>query len=287
MTQIVLLTGLAGAGRTTAADILEDIGFYVMENLPAAIIGDVISGMGEQDISEARLGIAVDLRDKNSIDELFTVRRELRESGMMADIVFLDADDDTIIRRFEQTRRPHPYISAGVLTKGIEIERELLSEVLANADIHIDTTVTNPTQLGQQLATLFSGEPTGTTIVVNSFGFKYGVPRDADFVFDVRFLPNPFWEPSLRESTGLESKIQEYVRKFKDYEKYISSVEQMLEVSVSEFADLGKGFVTVAFGCTGGFHRSVTVAHDVSVWLRKLGYKVIVVHRELDESEVE
>lgn len=287
MTRIVFLTGMAGAGRTTAADILEDMGFYVMENLPAGIIGDVVSGMNDQDKDEARLAIAVDLRDQSSIDTLFSVRNELRESGDTVDILFLDADDDTIIRRFEQTRRPHPYLSAGILTKGIETERELLSDVLANADIHIDTTITNPTQLSQQLATLFSGTPKGTTVVVNSFGFKYGVPRDADFVFDVRFLPNPFWESELRELTGLETKIQEYVRQFSEYEKYILSVKQMLEVSISEFTKIGKGFVTVAFGCTGGFHRSVTVAHDVSVWLRKSGYKVIVMHRELDESEIE
>lgn len=287
MTRIVFLTGMAGAGRTTSADILEDMGFYVMENLPAAIISDVISGMNDKDKDEARLAIAVDLRDQSSIDTLFSVRNELRESGDTVDILFLDADDDTIIRRFEQTRRPHPYLSAGILTKGIEIERELLSDVLANADIHIDTTVTNPTQLSQQLVTLFSSKPKGTTIVVSSFGFKFGAPRDADFVFDVRFLPNPFWETELKDSTGLETKIQEYVRQFSEYEKYISSVEQMLEVSISEFAQLGKGFVTVAFGCTGGFHRSVTVAHDISIWLRQAGYKVIVVHRELDESEVE
>lgn len=287
MTQIVLLTGLAGAGRTTASDILEDMGFYVMENLPAAIIGDVVAGMNEKNDAETRLAIAVDLRDQTSIDTLFAVRQQLRDEGRVVDIVFLDADDDTIIRRFEQTRRPHPYISAGVLTKGIELERDLLSDVLANADIHIDTTITNPTQLSQQLSTLFSGEITGTTVVVNSFGYKYGVPRDADFVFDVRFLPNPFWEPELRDSTGLENKIQEYVRKFEKYEEYISSVKSMLEVSISEFSQLGKGFVTIAFGCTGGYHRSVTVAQDVSNWLRQNGYKVIIVHRELDVSENE
>ncbi len=287
MARIVLLTGLAGAGRTTAADILEDMGYYVIENLPAPIIGDVVEQMHNRNDDDGHLAIAVDLRDQSSIDSLLQVRLDLRERGDSVDIVFLDADDDTIIRRFEQTRRPHPYISAGVLTKGIEIERELLGEVLAYADIHIDTTMTNPTQLGQQLAMLFSGEATGTTVVVNSFGFKYGSPRDADFLFDVRFLPNPFWEPELREHSGLERVIRDYVSTFDGYEKYISSLTEILDISIKEFTNLGKGFVTIAFGCTGGVHRSVTVVHDVSTWLRNAGYKVIVVHRELDGDEFE
>ncbi len=287
MTRIVLLTGLAGAGRTTAADILEDMGFYVMENLPAAIINDVVAQMHNNNEENAQLAIAVDLRDQKSIDTLFATRANLRQHGDNVEIVFLDADDDTIIRRFEQTRRPHPYISAGVLTKGIELERELLSDVLANADIHIDTTVTNPTQLGQQLSLLFSGEPAGTTVLVNSFGFKYGAPRDADFVFDVRFLPNPFWEPKLRASSGLEPIIREYVRTFPNYKQYIEALQAMLDVSINEFSQLGKGFVTVAFGCTGGIHRSVTVAHDVSAWLQQSGHRVITVHRELDRNETE
>lgn len=285
MKRIIFLTGLSGAGRTTAADILEDMGFFVIENLPATIVGDVIDQMNSDD--SARVAIAVDLKDHASIEALFKERDLLREREDIVDILFLDADDDTIIRRFEQTRRPHPYISAGILTKGIELERELLSEVLANADIHLDTTTTNPTQLAQQLSLLFSRESLGTTIVVNSFGFKYGVPRDADFVFDVRFLPNPYWEPQLKELTGLEKTIQEYVRTFPLYSEYIESLKKMLAISIEEFARLGKGFVTVAFGCTGGFHRSVSVAQEIANWLRQQDHRVIIVHREIDASDAE
>lgn len=285
MTRIILLTGLAGAGKTTTADILEDMGFNVIENLPTSIVADVVDQMRDSDT--VSVAIAVDLRDEESIESLFQLRHDLREQGDNVDILFLDADDDTLIRRYEQTRRPHPHISSGVLTKGIEYEREMLSEVLANADVHIDTSKTNPTQLGQQLATLFGGKATGTTVVVNSFGFKYGMPRDADFVFDVRFLPNPFWEPTLKEKTGLESGIQDYVKRFDLYDEYIASVKKTLDISLREFSALGKGFVTVAFGCTGGFHRSVTVANDIATWLRNEGHRVIVVHRELDASELE
>jgi len=283
MNRIVLITGLAGAGRTTSADAMEDMGFYVMENLPSVMIKDVVDGIKESREDEISLAIAVDLRDQRSIEKLFETRAELREQGYSVHIVFLDADEDTIVRRFEQTRRPHPYMSTGALTKAIEKERELLSDVLAESDVHIDTTVTNPTQLGQQLATLFKDENSGTTIVVNSFGFKYGAPRDADFVFDVRFLPNPFWETKLKDMTGRESQVQEYVRGFDKYQEYISSIKNILDISIIEFSNLGKGFVSVSFGCTGGYHRSVTVAQDVADWLEASGRKVILVHRELED----
>ncbi|MFN8015008.1 MAG: RNase adapter RapZ [Acidimicrobiia bacterium] len=285
MKKIVLLTGLAGAGRTTAADVLEDMGFYVIENLPSSIIKDVVNGMNDKE--GVRLAIAVDIRDQDSIKHVLQARESLEENGDDVDIVFLDADDDTIIRRFEQTRRPHPFISAGVLTKGIAIERELLGDLLANCDVHIDTTYTNPTQLAQKLSTLFSLEDKGTTVVVSSFGFKHGLPRDADFIFDVRFLPNPFWEPELKDMSGLEKKIQDYVKSYEKYDEYISALKTMLDVSINEFQNLSKGFVTIAFGCTGGFHRSVTIADEIGNWLRSTGHKTIVIHRELDLSEQE
>ncbi len=286
MTRILLLTGLAGAGRTTAADILEDMGYFVMENLPAAIVSDVVNQIHESEQIESKIAVAVDIRDEASIRTLFQVRDDLREKGNAVDVVFFDADDDTIVRRFEQTRRPHPYISAGVLTKSIEIERELLSEVLSNSDIHIDTTTTNPTQLSQNLTALFSESSVGTTIVLHSFGFKHGTPRDADYVFDVRFLPNPFWDDELSSMSGLETKVQDYVRSFDQYEQYFKSLTDTLTLSVEEFSKLGKGFVSIAIGCTGGVHRSVTVAIDVASHFRKLGFKVIIVHRELDGYEL-
>jgi UPF0042 nucleotide-binding protein len=283
--RIVLITGLAGAGRTTASDAMEDMGFYVMENLPSLMIKSIVDGIKEAREDEISLAIAVDLRDSKSISTLFETRTLLREEGYSVHIVFLDADEDTIVRRFEQTRRPHPYISSGALTKAIETERQLLSDVLAESDVHIDTTVTNPTQLGQQLGTLFSEGNSGTTIVVNSFGFKYGAPRDADFIFDVRFLPNPFWEPELKEATGLEPQIQEYVRKFENYDSYLESIKNILSISIDEFSKLGKGFVTIAFGCTGGYHRSVTVAQDIANWFGEGEQKVILVHRELENKK--
>lgn len=283
MSHVLLLTGLAGAGRTTASDILEDMGYYVIENLPAGIVIDVVNQMSTSQSQLNRIAITIDIRDIDSIQALIDSRSSLRSKGHSVDLVHLDADDDTIIKRFEQTRRPHPYISAGVLTKGIAIERELLADILVNADVHIDTTTTNPTELAARFNELFGQDSAGMTIVITSFGFKHGIVRDADFIFDVRFLPNPYWDDELREFSGTDERVQAYVRKYELYNDYLESLKSTLSISLNEFEKLGKSFVTIAFGCTGGFHRSVTVAHDVVEWLKGQGKNVVSINREIDE----
>lgn len=283
MSHVLLLTGLAGAGRTTASDILEDMGYYVIENLPAGIVIDVVNQMSTSQSQLNRIAITIDIRDIDSIQALIDSRSSLRSKGHNVDLVHLDADDDTIIKRFEQTRRPHPYISAGVLTKGIAIERELLADILVNADVHIDTTTTNPTELAARFNELFGQDSAGMTIVVTSFGFKHGIVRDADFIFDVRFLPNPYWDDELREFSGTDERVQAYVRKYELYNDYLESLKSTLSISLNEFEKLGKSFVAIAFGCTGGFHRSVTVAHDIVEWLKGEGKNVVSINREIDE----
>lgn len=283
MSHVLLLTGLAGAGRTTASDILEDMGYYVIENLPAGIVIDVVNQMSTSQSQLNRIAITIDIRDIDSIQALIDSRSSLRSKGHSVDLVHLDADDDTIIKRFEQTRRPHPYISAGVLTKGIAIERELLADILVNADVHIDTTTTNPTELAARFNELFGQDSAGMTIVITSFGFKHGIVRDADFIFDVRFLPNPYWDDELREFSGTDERVQAYVRKYELYNDYLESLKSTLSISLNEFEKLGKSFVAIAFGCTGGFHRSVTVAHDVVEWLKGQGKNVVSINREIDE----
>lgn len=283
MSHVLLLTGLAGAGRTTASDILEDMGYYVIENLPAGIVIDVVNQMSTSQSQLNRIAITIDIRDIDSIQALIDSRSSLRSKGHSVDLVHLDADDDTIIKRFEQTRRPHPYISAGVLTKGIAIERELLADILVNADVHIDTTTTNPTELAARFNELFGQDSAGMTIVITSFGFKHGIVRDADFIFDVRFLPNPYWDDELREFSGTDERVQAYVRKYELYNDYLESLKSTLSISLNEFEKLGKSFVAIAFGCTGGFHRSVTVAHDIVEWLKGEGKNVVSINREIDE----
>ena len=287
MANIILLSGLAGAGITTAADVFEDLGYKVMENLPISIVNDVIDQVDQTDGANSRIVVSADLKTEQDIKSLFNLRFILRtkfaEKTDSVDVLFIDADDETIIRRFDQTRRPHPYISAGVLTKGIAKEREVLNAVLEDCDIHIDTTSTNPTQLAAKLQTYFGEKTNSTTIIINSFGFKYGAPRDSNFVFDVRFLPNPYWENSLREFNGLDEKIQEYVCDFKNFDKYISSTYESLKISVDEFVRLQKGYVSISFGCTGGQHRSVTIAELIRKMFSKDGYSVVTIHREIAE----
>lgn len=288
MANIILLSGLAGAGITTAADVFEDLGYKVMENLPISIVKDVIDQVDQTDTANSRIVVTADLKTEDDIKSLFNLRFILRskfaEESDSVDVLFIDADDETIVRRFDQTRRPHPYISAGVLTKGIAKEREFLNAVLEDCDIHIDTTSTNPTQLGAKLQTYFGEKTNITTIIINSFGFKFSTPRDSNFVFDVRFLPNPYWEASLREFNGLDEKIQEYVCDFRDFDDYINSTYRSLKISVDEFVRLQKGYVSISFGCTGGQHRSVTIAELIQKMFTKDGYKVVTIHRELDQS---
>lgn len=288
MANIILLSGLAGAGITTAADVFEDLGYKVMENLPISIVNDVINQLDQTDGANSRVVVSADLKTEQDIESLFNLRFILRtkfaEKLDSVDVLFLDADDETIIRRFDQTRRPHPYISAGVLTKGIAKERDFLNAVLEDCDVHIDTTSTNPTQLATKLQTYFGEKTNSTTIVINSFGFKFGAPRDSNFVFDVRFLPNPYWEASLREFNGLDEKIQEYVCDFNDYDKYIAATYESLKISVDEFVRLQKGYVSISFGCTGGQHRSVTIAEVIRKMFASDGYSVVTIHRELDQA---
>ena len=288
MSNIILLSGLSGAGITTAADVFEDLGYRVMEHLPISIVKDVIEQLDQTNESNNRIVISTELRTDQDISELFNLRDSLRNKFEFetdsADVLFIDAADETIIRRFDQTRRPHPYISAGVLTKGIEQEREFLNAVLEGCDVHIDTTSTNPTQLAAKLQLYFGEKTNKTTIIINSFGFKFGAPRDSNFVFDVRFLPNPHWEPSLKEFNGWNEMIQEYVCDFKDFDKYLNTTYESLKIAIDEFIVLQKGYVSIYFGCTGGKHRSVTIAELLTKLFSKEGYRVITIHRELDEN---
>jgi UPF0042 nucleotide-binding protein len=286
MANIILLSGLSGAGITTAADVFEDLGYKVMEHLPISIVKDVIDQVEQIDDANSKIVVSADLKTDQDIDLLFTLRSQLREKfnsqSDSVDVLFIYADDETIIRRFDQTRRPHPYISGGVLTKGIVKEREFLNAVLEDCDVQIDTTSTNPTQLAAKLQIYFGEKINTTKIIITSFGFKYGAPRDSNFVYDVRFLPNPYWEPSLKKFNGMDELIQEYVSDFSDFDNYIDATYKSLKIAVDEFKKLQKGYVAISFGCTGGQHRSVAVAEKIQKMFSEDGFNVVTIHRELE-----
>jgi UPF0042 nucleotide-binding protein len=264
--EVLILTGMSGAGRSTVAHALEDLGWYVVDNLPPTLLADLIH---QSSASEIRaLAVVVDVRGGKFFDELASSLSTLRKSGSNFRVAFLDASDQALVQRFESTRRPHPLQGKGRIVDGIAAEREKLQELLSQADVVIDTSNLNVHQLEKRTAEIFAqGLAQSVRVNVLSFGYKYGIPVDADLVLDCRFIPNPHWIPELRPLTGLDDKVKSNVlanpgvSEFVD--TYVSVINQMLPGYLRE----GKKYVTAAIGCTGGRHRSVSVAREIALKL--------------------
>lgn len=264
--EVLILTGMSGAGRSTVAHALEDLGWYVVDNLPPTLLADLIHQSSASEIKA--LAVVVDVRGGKFFDELASSLSTLRKSGSNFRVAFLDASDQALVQRFESTRRPHPLQGKGRIVDGIAAEREKLHELLSQADVVIDTSNLNVHQLEKRTAEIFAqGLAQSVRVNVLSFGYKYGIPVDADLVLDCRFIPNPHWIPELRPLTGLDDKVKSNVlanpgvSKFID--TYVSVINQMLPGYLRE----GKKYVTVAIGCTGGRHRSVSVAREIAMKL--------------------
>ena len=261
--EVLILTGMSGAGRSTVAHALEDLGWYVVDNLPPTLLSDLINQSLNSEISA--LAVVVDVRGGKFFDELASSLSQLKKSGTDFRVAFLDATDQALVQRFESTRRPHPLQGSGRIVDGIAAEREKLQELLAQADVVIDTSNLNVHQLEKRTAEIFAqGLTQSVRVNVLSFGYKYGIPVDADLVLDCRFIPNPHWIPELRPLSGLDEKVKlnvlanPGVGKFVD--TYVSLIQQMLPGYLRE----GKKYLTVAIGCTGGKHRSVSVAREIA-----------------------
>jgi UPF0042 nucleotide-binding protein len=261
--EVLILTGMSGAGRSTVAHALEDLGWYVVDNLPPTLLSDLISQGLQSEISA--LAVVVDVRGGKFFDELASSLAHLKESGTNFRVAFLDATDQALVQRFESTRRPHPLQGSGRIVDGIAAERQKLQELLAQADVVIDTSNLNVHQLEKRTAEIFAqGLTQSVRVNVLSFGYKYGIPVDADLVLDCRFIPNPHWIPELRPLSGLDEKVKSTVLanpgvgQFVD--TYVSLIQQMLPGYLRE----GKKYLTVAIGCTGGKHRSVSVAREIA-----------------------
>lgn len=261
--ELLIVTGMSGAGRSTVAHALEDLGWYVVDNLPPTLLSDLISQGLQSEISA--LAVVVDVRGGKFFDELASSLAHLKESGTNFRVAFLDATDQALVQRFESTRRPHPLQGSGRIVDGIAAERQKLQELLAQADVVIDTSNLNVHQLEKRTAEIFAqGLTQSVRVNVLSFGYKYGIPVDADLVLDCRFIPNPHWIPELRPLSGLDEKVKSTVLanpgvgQFVD--TYVSLIQQMLPGYLRE----GKKYLTVAIGCTGGKHRSVSVAREIA-----------------------
>ena len=261
--EVLILTGMSGAGRSTVAHALEDLGWYVVDNLPPTLLSDLINQGVQSEISA--LAVVVDVRGGKFFDELASSLAHLKKSGTNFRVAFLDATDQALVQRFESTRRPHPLQGSGRIVDGIAAEREKLQELLAQADVVIDTSNLNVHQLEKRTAEIFAqGLTQSVRVNVLSFGYKYGIPVDADLVLDCRFIPNPHWIPELRPLSGLDEKIKSTVLAnpgVGDFvNTYVSLIQQMLQGYLRE----GKKYLTVAIGCTGGKHRSVSVAREIA-----------------------
>lgn len=279
--ELVIITGMSGAGRSTAAKTLEDLGFSVIDNLPAPLIADVVA---RADLSEGpaqRLAVVVDARGGMDFDDLEDVMRSLAADGVPATLLFLDAEDQVLATRYEENRRPHP-VEAPTLTESITAERQALEGLRGAADVIVDTTERNVHQLREAIEDAFAGERPSRPmkVAVTSFGFKHGVPRVADLVFDVRFLPNPHWVEELRPLTGRDEAVRDYVLDDPDARAFLVHVEAMLTFLVPRYEAEGKAYLTIGIGCTGGRHRSVAIVEHLAEFLQGRDLNVTVRHRD-------
>jgi UPF0042 nucleotide-binding protein len=280
---VLIITGLSGAGRSTASNAVEDLGWFVIDNLPPTLIERVTELAFAPGSSVSRLAVVADVRGRQFFEHLVDTIRDLRRSEADVRVLFLDADEEALIRRFEETRRRHPAASeAGVLT-GIRAEREQLAELRGLADLIIDTSDLNVHELRERVLELVDeGSSAPLRIDVVSFGFKRGTPREADLLLDVRFLPNPHWVEELRGYTGRDDRVREYVFGQPATGPFVAAVEQLLDVVVPGYVTEGKRYLTIAIGCTGGKHRSVALSERFGTYLRDtFSLPVEVKHRDL------
>ncbi|MFF0720787.1 RNase adapter RapZ [Micromonospora sp. NPDC003816] len=281
-TTLVVVTGLSGGGRSTVARALENVGFYVVDNLPQALLLDMAELAVKAGGAARRTAMVLDVRSRAFSTDLAEAIRELKERGYAPRVVFVDADDEVLIRRFESVRRSHPLQGDGRLADGIAVERGLLEEARDQADVIIDTSHLNVNQLRRRIEELFGGEDARRLrLTVISFGFKYGLPPDADFVMDARFLPNPYWVPELREHTGREEAVSAYVLSQVGADAFVDGYADLVGATTAGFEREGKRYLTVAVGCTGGKHRSVAIAEELAARLRRAGLAANAQHRDL------
>ena len=279
---VLVVTGMSGAGRSSSAKILEDLGYTVIDNLPPQLLALAAES---HDIPELhkRLAVVIDSRGGLPIDELREAMVELARDGVLTRVVFLDAEDGAIVSRYEENKRPHP-LGRATISGSIKAERELLADLREMADVIIDTSNLNVHELRERLTVQFSAEEMTRPmrVSIRSFGFKHGTPRDADLMFDVRFLPNPHWVPDLRPLRGTDDRVSDFVLGDPDAKEFVDRIDSLLEFLVPKFEAEGKSYLSVAIGCTGGHHRSVAIAEELARRIEQHGVKAAVRHRDID-----
>jgi len=278
---LAIITGMSGAGRSTTANVLEDLGWFVVDNLPPALLPTLAELGGRSRGDVARMAAVVDVRSRAFFADLTAALAQLAADGSDPRIIFLEASDDSLVRRHEAVRRPHPLQGDGRLVDGITREREMLRDLRAEADIVLDTTDLNVHELGAKVLAAFDQDEPGLHATVMSFGFKYGLPVDADLVVDCRFLPNPHWVPELRPLNGTDEPVRAYVMAQQGADEFLDTYERLLTIIGDGYQREGKRYATIAVGCTGGKHRSVAMTEELARRLAGHGVEASVVHRDL------
>jgi UPF0042 nucleotide-binding protein len=279
--QVALVTGMSGAGRSTAARAMEDLGWFVIDNLPPTLLPQAIE-LARNSSDIAKVAVVVDVRGGSFFRQLSEALDALPRERLYMRTLFLEASDESLVRRFESSRRPHPLQGEQRIMDGLQRERELLGDIRANADVVIDTTNINVHDLRRKVEAAFADqEPLTLHATVLSFGFKYGIPVDADLIADVRFLPNPFWDPVLRELTGLDSAVSSAVLSQDAASDFLDAYTEVINIVSEGYVVEGKRYVTIGIGCTGGKHRSVAMSEALAVRLSEAGIQTLVMHRDL------
>lgn len=284
--RFVIVTGMSGSGKRTAMKMLEDVGFYCVDNLPIALIEKFVEliTMPQSEVNKVALGL--DVRADQSFDGVHSILEQLRENGYLFEILFLEASDDVLLKRYKETRRLHPLSPEGRVEEGMHREREILQAVRQKADYIIDTSHLLTRELKEEIDDIFvrNKEYNSLIVTILSFGFKKGIPADADLVFDVRFLPNPFYIDELKYKTGNDKEVQDYVMEFPEAGSFLQKLTDMLDFLIPNYVKEGKHQLVIGIGCTGGKHRSVTLANALYAKMKDHGtYGVKLYHRDIDK----
>lgn len=284
--QFVIITGMSGSGKSSAVNVLEDIGYYCVDNMPPELIPKFANICSQSDGKIDKVAFVVDIRGGDLFLKLQDTVKQLQGEGVSLKILFLDSSDDVIVRRYKETRRKHPLdeVSYGNIGKAIETEREILRPIKAQADFYIDTSRSSTAQFKERLYSIFLGNNEFMHIDVQSFGFKFGAMSEGDLVFDVRCLPNPFYVPELKNKTGLDKDVYDYVLSFDEAKVLLGKLTDLIDYLIPLYEKEGKSQLVIAFGCTGGKHRSVTFAEAVAEHLRKQGHRIRITHRDINNQ---